>query len=78
MDMREPVIAYGKTKHTMEEYLQWEKTQQEKHEYYRGEIFTMDGEERFMKAVDFGPKFSRTGMKKQQKNKEKSSLRRVK
>jgi len=42
------------------------------------EIFTMDGEERFMKAVDFGPKFSRTGMKKQQKNKEKSSLRRVK
>jgi Uma2 family endonuclease len=43
MDMREPVIAYGKTKHTMEEYLQWEKTQQEKHEYYRGEIFTMEG-----------------------------------
>jgi Uma2 family endonuclease len=43
MDMREPVIAYGKTKLTMEEYLQWEKTQQEKHEYYRGEIFTMDG-----------------------------------
>jgi Uma2 family endonuclease len=43
MDMREPVIAYGKTKLTMEEYLQWEKTQQEKHEYYRGEIFTMGG-----------------------------------
>jgi Uma2 family endonuclease len=43
MDIREPVIAYGKTKLTMEEYLQWEKTQQEKHEYYRGEIFTMEG-----------------------------------
>jgi Uma2 family endonuclease len=43
MDMREPVIAYGKTKLTMEEYLQWEKTQQEKHEFYRGEIFTMEG-----------------------------------
>ncbi len=43
MDMREPVVAYGKTKLTMEEYLQWEKTQQEKHEYYRGEIFTMEG-----------------------------------
>jgi len=43
MDMREPVIVYGKTKLTMEEYLQWEKTQQEKHEYYRGEIFTMEG-----------------------------------
>ena len=41
--MREPVIAYGKTKLTMEEYLQWEKTQQQKHEYYRGEIFTMEG-----------------------------------
>jgi Uma2 family endonuclease len=43
MDMREPVMAYGKTKLTMEEYLEWEKTQQEKHEYYRGEIFTMEG-----------------------------------
>jgi Uma2 family endonuclease len=43
MDMREPVIAYGKTKLTMEEYLKWEKTQQEKHEYYRGEIFTLEG-----------------------------------
>ena len=43
MDIREPITAYGKTKLTMEEYLQWEKTQQEKHEYYRGEIFTMEG-----------------------------------
>jgi Uma2 family endonuclease len=43
MDIREPVEAYGKTKHTMEEYLQWEKNQSEKHEYYRGEIFTMEG-----------------------------------
>lgn len=43
MDIREPVKAYGKTKFTMEEYLQWEKIQQEKHEYYRGEIFTMEG-----------------------------------
>ncbi len=43
MDIREPIVAYGKTKLTMEEYLQWEKTQQEKHEYYRGEIFTMEG-----------------------------------
>jgi hypothetical protein len=42
------------------------------------EIFTMDGEERFMKAVDFGPKLPQTGMEKQQKNKEKSGLRRVK
>ena len=42
------------------------------------EIFTMDGEERFMKAVDFGPKLPQAGMEKQQKNKEKSGLRRVK
>ena len=43
MDIREPVEAYGKTKLTMEEYLQWEKNQPEKHEYYRGEIFAMEG-----------------------------------
>jgi Uma2 family endonuclease len=43
MDIREPVEAYGKTKLTMEEYLRWEKNQSEKHEYYRGEIFTMEG-----------------------------------
>jgi len=42
------------------------------------EIFTMDGEERFMKAVDFGPELPQAGMEKQQKNKEKSGLRRVK
>jgi hypothetical protein len=42
------------------------------------EIFTMDGEERFMKAVDFGPKLPQGGLEKQQKNKEKSGLRRVK
>lgn len=42
------------------------------------EIFTMDGEERFMKAVDFGRKSPRTGPVKQKKNIEKTGLRRVK
>ena len=42
------------------------------------EIFTMEGEERFMKAVDFGQKSSQAGPGKQQKTKEKSTLRRVK
>ena len=42
------------------------------------EIFTMDGEERFMKAVDFSQKFPPPGPEKQQKNKELTALRRVK
>ncbi len=43
MEVREPVVAYGKTKLTVEEYLQWEKASIEKHEFYKGEIFTMSG-----------------------------------
>jgi len=42
------------------------------------EIFTMDGEERFMKAVDFGQKRPPAGPRKKKKDKEKSGLRRVK
>jgi hypothetical protein len=42
------------------------------------ETFTMDGEERFMKAVDFGQKLSRPGPEKQQINKKGAALRRVK
>jgi hypothetical protein len=42
------------------------------------EIFTMDGEERFMKAVDFDVKPQPAELKKQEKDKEKPSLRRVK
>lgn len=43
MEVREPVVAYGKKKFTMEEYLEFERTEEEKHEYYRGEIFAMSG-----------------------------------
>jgi hypothetical protein len=42
------------------------------------EIFTMDGEERFMKAVDFGQKSPRPGPTAQGKNLKKNGLRRVK
>jgi Uma2 family endonuclease len=42
-EVREPAIAYGKQKLSIEEYLQFEKTSTEKHEYYQGEIFAMSG-----------------------------------
>lgn len=42
-ELREPAVAYGKSKFTIEEYLQMELTSQAKHEYYQGEIFAMSG-----------------------------------
>ena len=42
-ELREPAVAYGKSKFTVEEYLQMELISQEKHEYYQGEIFAMSG-----------------------------------
>jgi Uma2 family endonuclease len=43
MEVREPALAYGKKKLTIEEYLEFEKDSVEKHEYYKGEIFAMSG-----------------------------------
>ncbi|WP_276501667.1 Uma2 family endonuclease [Terrimonas pollutisoli] len=43
MQVREPDVAYGKRNLTIEEYLEFEKTSEEKHEYYKGEIFAMSG-----------------------------------
>lgn len=43
MEIKEPVVAYGKSKFTVEEYLQMERTAEERHEFYRGEIFRMHG-----------------------------------
>jgi len=45
-DLREPAVAYGKTKLTEEEYLSFEKASNTKHEYYQGEIFAMSGASR--------------------------------
>lgn len=43
MELREPAVAYGKQKFTIEEYLEMENAAAEKHEYYKGEIFAMSG-----------------------------------
>jgi Uma2 family endonuclease len=43
MDVNEPIVAYGKKKFTVEEYLEFEQSSLEKHEFYRGEIFRMHG-----------------------------------
>lgn len=43
MEVNEPAVAYGKNKMTIEEYLQFEKAGNTKHEYYQGEVFAMAG-----------------------------------
>jgi Uma2 family endonuclease len=43
MDIREPIVAYGKKILTQEEYLKFERASSEKHEYFQGEIFLMSG-----------------------------------
>ncbi|WP_276501249.1 hypothetical protein [Terrimonas pollutisoli] len=40
-EVREPEVAYGKNKFTVEEYLRFERAASERHEYYQGEIFRM-------------------------------------
>jgi Uma2 family endonuclease len=43
MELHEPIVAYGKKKFTVQEYLEFEQASQEKHEFYNGEIFRMYG-----------------------------------
>jgi Uma2 family endonuclease len=43
MEVNESALAYGKQKVSIEEYLQMENAADEKHEYYKGEIFSMSG-----------------------------------
>ncbi len=43
MEVGEPAIAYSKQKMSIEEYLEMENAADEKHEYYKGEIFAMSG-----------------------------------
>ncbi len=43
MEVREAAIDYGKQKMSIEEYLEMENAANEKHEYYKGEIFAMSG-----------------------------------
>jgi Uma2 family endonuclease len=41
IEVREPISAYGKKKLTIEEYLAFERSSSQKHEYYQGEVFLM-------------------------------------
>ena len=43
MELREPAIAFYKQRLTIEEYLEIENASDEKHEYYKGEVFLMAG-----------------------------------
>jgi Uma2 family endonuclease len=43
VEIREPIVAYGKKKFTIEEYLEFERSSPEKHEYFQAEIFAMSG-----------------------------------
>ena len=43
MEVNEPIVAYGKKKFTVQEYLEFEKAATERHEFYQGEIFRMQG-----------------------------------
>jgi Uma2 family endonuclease len=43
LEVREPVVAYNKSKFTEQEYLQLEKESPTKNEYFKGEIFAMVG-----------------------------------
>lgn len=43
MEVKEPAVAYGNRKFTVEEYLEMERASEQKHEYFNGEIFAMSG-----------------------------------
>lgn len=43
MELQDPALAYQKKHWTIEEYLEMENDSDEKHEYYKGEIFAMSG-----------------------------------
>src|SRR3712207_2746804 len=54
MEVREPAVAYGKKLFTIEEYLEMEEASQEKHEYYKGEIFAMSGAKLTHNTITYG------------------------
>lgn len=43
MEIREPIVLYNRSKHTVAEYLSFEKESLQKHEFFEGEIFAMAG-----------------------------------
>lgn len=46
MEVRDPLVVYNKKILSAEEYLQFEKTSETKHEFFRGEVFAMAGADR--------------------------------
>jgi Uma2 family endonuclease len=43
MECKEPALAYGRKHWSIDEYLEQEKSSDEKHEYFQGEVFAMAG-----------------------------------
>jgi len=43
MELKEPAPAYGRDKYAVEQYLAMEEKSPDKHEFYQGDIFTMQG-----------------------------------
>ena len=43
MEVREPLAVYNKSRISIEEFLQFEKSSPEKHEFFAGEVFAMAG-----------------------------------
>ncbi len=43
MEVKEPAVDYSKQKISIEDYLEIENASDEKHEYYKGEVFAMSG-----------------------------------
>ncbi|HVK96804.1 MAG TPA: Uma2 family endonuclease, partial [Flavisolibacter sp.] len=43
MEVREPIAIHDKKKFSIKEYLHLERGSEQKHEYYKGEIFAMAG-----------------------------------
>ena len=43
IEVREPIVAYNKSKLSVEEYLSFERASTEKHEFFHGEVFAMAG-----------------------------------
>lgn len=62
IEVREPIVAYNKSKLTVEEYLAFERESTEKHEYYKGEVFAMSGASRMHNLI-FTNLFIEVGVK---------------
>jgi Uma2 family endonuclease len=58
-EIRKPIAINGKTNFTVEEYLAYENQSVGKHEYYKGEIFEMEGRSDDLKAEEPEPAYEK-------------------